>query len=445
MSICFVCPYYAWAADSPEDGWQEHLPFDISGRYSADYIGRWNSEDSEDDHQLFQYLRVKLDNIYTEKISLRFSGRLSTELDGRDDDDDFFADIYDAFNHDANGRIYSLYLEIEEPVFSHSRLRVGRQYSYEPKSLLFTGAKYEQTIREFRFYMQGGWRASHYTSPEDDDTVGGFGVDYRVLPRTHVGYDYLRVVDGPLDDDYHSVDVFQRFGSLKAYARFSVLNTEADELNLYSSYYHAPLDVSLTARYYALLSERERLTNEFSALYDVDFFDTDDEDTLGVYFPFHLVNISAYKGFADDYAVSGGFETRWMDDESERNDLNREYDRYFLSLSAFDALIEDLTLTLTCEYWDANAGEDSIAVGLDVDREINERLDVGGGFYFSRYRIRSEFAGMSFSEDIETPEIYGKLKYKLRENVHLLVRYQIEDEDDLGTTQEIRLGCSITF
>jgi hypothetical protein len=296
-----------------------------------------------------------------------------------------------------------------------------------------------------RFYGQGGLRGTNYTSPEDDDTIGGFGVDYHLFPYTHVGYDYLRVVDDTLDDEYHSFDIFQRFGSLKTFARFSVLNNDANDLNLYGSYYHAPLDISLTARYYALLSELGRLTNDFSPLFDVDLLDTDDDQTLGVYFPFHLVNLSLYKGFADKYAVSGGFETRWMDKESEQNDFNREYDRYFMSLEAFDAFVKGLTLGLTFEYWNVNGGEDSISAGIDAAKVINERLDMAAGFYFSRYRLRAAFAGTDFKEDIETPEAYVSLRYKLSEYVNLLARYQRENEDDFGTTHEVHLGCSVNF
>ncbi len=437
------------------EGWFEHvhsnvservesLPFEISGRYQVDYLGRFNGTD-EDDHQLFQYLKIKVDDIVSDKVSLRFSGRLSAELDGNDDGDEFFADIYDSFDHSANGRVYYLYLDVKDPVFKDSKLRLGRMYSYEPQSLLFSGAKYEQTINKLRFYLQGGWRGSNYTSPGEDDNIGGVGVDYQLLPYTHVGYDYLRVEDDDLDDDYHSFDAIQRFGSLKTYARASILNGDADDVNLYASYYHVPLDLSLTARYYALVTERDKHTNEFSALVDVDTFDIDDPTTLGVYSPFHLVNLMAYKGYGDEFGVSAGFETRWMDDADERNDLNREYDRYFLTVSAWDFLLHGLTASATVEFWDADASEDSLAIGIDAEKDITDRLNAAVGFYFSQYRLRTSFGGTSFSEDIETPELYGSVEYKLKENVELAARYQIEDETDLGTTHEIYLSCSIEF
>jgi hypothetical protein len=445
LSIGLLDGRKVFAVDAEAEGWSDHLPFDVSGRYRIDYRGRWNTDDSEDDHQLFQYLNLRLDNIVPDKVSLRFSGRLSAELDGNDDGDDFFADIYDAFDHSLNGKIYYLYLDIKEPLFKDSNLRLGRQYSYEPKSLLFTGGKYEQTVNKLRFYVQGGVRGSHYTSPEEDDLVGGIGVDYRLLPRTHVGYDYLRVEDDSLDDDYHSFDILQRFGGLTTYAQFSVLNGDADDLNLYSSYYHAPLDLSLTARYFALLTQRDTLTNEFSALLDVDDFDADDPRTLAVYFPFHLVNLTAYKGWGERFATSVGFEARRMHDNDEKNDFNREYERYFVSLEIGDFFVNGLTTSLTLEYWDVDPSEDSFSIGIDAEKDITERLNVAVGFYYSEYRLRSTFSGTTFSEDIETPSLYGKLTYKLTEDVELLARYEIEDEDDLGTTHELHLGCSIGF
>ncbi|GAB4340263.1 MAG: hypothetical protein Kow0099_16110 [Candidatus Abyssubacteria bacterium] len=432
-------------AEEGDGDWTDHLPFDVSGRYHVDYWGRWNTGDSEDDQQLFQYLNLRLDNIVSDKVSLRFSGRLTAELDGNDAGDDFFADIYDTFDHSVNGRIYYLYLDVKDPLFRHSNLRLGRQYSYEAETVLFTGVKYEQTLDRLRYYLQGGLRGTHYTSPEDDDTLGGVGLDYRILRNTTVGYDYLRVVDDFLDDDYHSVDVFQRLGSLKAYAQLSILNDEADDLNLFGSYYHSPLDLNLTARYYALLTRRDRLTNEFSPLFDIGGFDPDDPRTLSAYFPFHLVNLTAYKGWWDTFATSCGFETRWMDDNDERNDFNREYDRVFFTIDVWNVLSEGLSTSFTVEYWDVDAGEDSIAFGLDAEKKLNDRLDIGAGAYFSRYRLRSTFNGMTFSEDIETPSLYCRLKCKLRENIDVVARYQIEDEDDLGTSHELRLGCSIEF
>lgn len=455
LLFCLFLPPQGFLAHAAEDeGWLEHLgsgmserveslPFEISGRYQVDYLGRWNG--SDDDHQLFQYLRLKVTDIAGEKVSLHFSGRLSAELDGNDDDDDFFADIYDSFDHSANGRIFYLYLDIEDPVFDHSSLRLGRQYSYEPQSVFFNGAKYEQTIDRLRFYLQGGVRGSNYSSPDEDDTIGGTGVDYRLFPRTQVGYDYLRAVDDFLDDDYHSFDVLQTFGSLKAYGRFSVLNGDPDDLNLYASYYHTPLDLSLTARYYTLFTKRDRLTNEFSALVDVELFDVDDPSTIGVYFPFHLVNLTAYKSHGDRFGASVGFETRWMDENDERNDLNREYDRYFLSVEAWNFIVEGLTASVTAEVWDADASENSFAVGIDAEKQLSERLHAGAGFYFSQYRIRTTFAGTSVSDDVETPMWYCNLRYKCKENVELRVRYQVEDESDLGTAHELRLSCLIDF
>ena len=453
-----VLPVYA--AEAEGDTWLDHagsqvgerldsLPFEVSGRYEVDYLGRWNHDNDidgdESDHQLFQYLRLDIDNIVPEKVSLRFSGRLSGELDGNDSGDDFFADIYDTFDHSANGRVYHLYLDIKDPIFKDSRLKLGRMNSYEAETVLFDGGKYEQTINKARFYVQGGFRGSNYTSADKDDNIVGAGTDYHVLPYTHVGYDFLYVEDASLDDDYHSFDVSQRFGSLKTYAQFSVLNGDSNDLNLYGSFYHAPFELTLTGRYYALLTQRDRNTNEFSALVDVDLSDIDDPDTLGVYSPFHLINLTAYKGHGDRFGATVGFETRWMDESDEENDLNREYDRYFFSVEAWNLFIEGLTASVTFEFWDADGSEDSISIGIDANKEMSDKLRVGGGFYFSQYRLRSTFGGTSFSEDVETPSLYGNLKYKCRENVELVARYEIEDESDLGTTHELQLSCSIEF
>jgi len=134
-----------------------------------------------------------------------------------------------------------------------------------------------------------------------------------------------------------------------------------------------------------------------------------------------------------------------MDDEDERNDFNREYDRYFVTFEMWDVLMKGLTTTFLVEYWDVDAGEDSIAAGVDLEKQMNERLKLGGGFYYSRYRIRSTFAGESYSEEIETPELYGRLRYRWKENINLLARYEVETEDDLGTTHRIRLGVEIDF
>lgn len=410
-----------------------------------EYLGRWNTGESEDDHQLFQYLRLRIDNIIPNKVSLHFLGRLSAELDGRDDSDDFFHDIYDTFDHDVNDRVYYLYVDIKDPFARDSKLRLGRQYSYEAESVLFTGGKYEQRIDRLRFYVQGGVRGSHYTSPEKDDFIAGAGGEYQLFPYTIIGYDYLRAEEDSLGDDHHSFDIYQRIGPVRAYAQFGVLNNEADELNLYGNYYQAPLDLNLTARYYTLLNERERLSNEFSPLIDINGFDTEDERTLGVYFPFHLVNLSAYKGWGEKFATSGGFETRWMDDSDEENDFNREYDRFFVTLEVFDCLVKGLTTAFTFEYWNVDAGEDSIAFAVDAEKNLTDKLYAAVGFYYSRYRIRSVFNDTTLSEEIETPELYAKLKYKLKENVELIAKYEVEDESDLETTHELQLGCSIGF
>ena len=178
---------------------------------------------------------------------------------------------------------------------------------------------------------------------------------------------------------------------------------------------------------------------------EIEVVDVDDDDTLGVYSPFHLINLTAYRGYGDRFGTSIGFETRWMDDSDEENDLNREYDRYFLSVEAWNVIWPGLTVTAMVEFWDANGSEDSLAMGIDAKKDITDRLTAAAGFYFSQYRLRSTFGSTSFSEDIETPEAYGSLKYKLREDIDLAARYQIEDESDFGTTHELYLSCSVGF
>lgn len=444
--LCIGFPWERSAfAQETDEQWRD-VPFEVSGSYRADYYGRWNTGDSDDDQQLFQYLTLHFDNIVPDKVSVHFLGRLSAELDGNDDGDDFFFDIYDTFDSNLNGRIYYLYADIKDPIYERSLLRVGHQYSYESQTVFFTGAKYDQTIDRLRFYAQGGVWASHYQSTDiDDSTIGGFGLDYQLYRNTILGYDFLRVVDDFLDDTYHDFNVTQRFGPLKAFGQLSVLNNEADYLNLLGTYYNPELDMNLRGWYYTLLNPRERLTNQFSPLIDLDKFDTDDDDTVGTLFPFHLVNLSVYKGWGERFATTAGFETRWMDDDDEENEFNREYDRYFLTFEVWDFLMKGLTTSFLFEYWDVNASEDSIAAGVDLEKEINEALDVGAGFYYSRYRFHFTFNGENFSDEVETPELYGRIKYQWKENIELLARYEVENEEDLGTTHRVRLGVEIDF
>jgi hypothetical protein len=430
-------------AEEWEESWLD-LPFEVTGSYRANYFGRWNSEDG-DDQQLFQYLTLHMNDIIPDKVSVHFLGRLSAELNGHEDGDDFFFDIYDTFDSSLNGRIYYLYADIKDPVFEQSNLRLGRMYSYEGETIFFTGAKYEQTIDRLRYYVQGGIWASNYESTDENDTIGGFGLDYQLLRNTMVGYDFLRVVDGELDDTYHDFNITQRFGNLKAYAQMSLLDNEPDDLNLFGTYYYSPIDLNLTAHYYTLLTARGRLTNQFSPLMALNDFDTENDDTVGTLFPFNLVNLSLYKGWGDRFATTAGFETRWMSDEDEQNAFNREYDRYFAAFEVWDFMVKGLTTSLLVEYWDVNGGEDSISAGIDFEKLISERLEVDGGFYYSRYRIRSTFAGENFSDEIETPELYGAVRYQLKENVELLARYEVENEEDLGTTHRVRLGVEIDF
>lgn len=421
------------------------LPFEVSGSYTIDYWGRWNNK-SVPDQDLFQYLRLEMNDIVPNKVSAAFFGRLSTELNGRRAPDDIFFDILDTWDDNFNGRIYYLYADIKDPVWEHSNLRLGRFYSYETQTVFLTGAKYEQTIDRFRYYLQGGVWASFYEDTDfDDDTIGGLGFDYQLFPYTSLGYDYLRVVDDEYDDDYHSFDIYQRFGSLSTYAQFSLLNGDPDFLNLFGTYYHAPLDVNLTARYVTLFTARKQLTNQFSALIDLDDFDADEGDTVGTLFPFGLINLTAYKGWGERLATTVGFETRWVDQEDKENNFNREYDRYFVTFEVWDFLVKGLTTAFLVEYWDVNAAEDSISAGVDLEKVLSKAVEVGGGFYYSRYRFRYTFNGENFSNEIETPELFGWIKYRVRENIQLLARYEVETEDTLGTTQRLQLGCKIDF
>jgi hypothetical protein len=433
------------AKEAEEEARWLDLPFEVSGSYGIDYWGRWNSK-SAPDQDLFQYLRLDVNDIVPNKVSATFFGRLSAELNGRRADDNIFFDILDTWDSDFNGRVYYLYVDIKDPIWERSNLRIGRMYSYEAQTVFLTGAKYEQTIDRFRYYLQGGIWASNYQHTDvEDDMIGGLGFDYQLFPYTSVGYDYLRVVDDELDDDYHSFDIYQRFGSLSTYAQFSLLNGDADELNLFGTYYHAPLDLNLTARYYTLLSPREKLTNQFSALIDLDDFDAGNDSTVGTLFPFNLVDLSVYKGWGERFGTTVGYETRWMQEDDEQNNFNREYDLYFVTFEVWNFLTKGLTAAFLFEYWDVNAAEDSISGGVDLEKVLSKSWEAGGGFYYSRYRVRYTFDGENFSDEIETPEVFGWVKYRVKENIELLARCEIENEDTLGTTYRLRLGCEIDF
>lgn len=416
----------------------------VSGNFRTQYEGRW--AEGEDDHDVYEYLRFRTKSFFHDKVTISGSGRLSEDLDGHEPKDGAFRDILDTYDQSINGRLYSLYADIRNPVLDNSNLRVGRQYQYTVEPVLFDGAKYEQQIGPVETYVFGGLRTSQYSSTYFD-TVAGGGIAGRPFMDTRTTLDYVRIIDDTVTDDEVGLNLWQRINEdFNFYGRYTLLNTLPKDFLVKLSWDKVAWDASIQVSYFRFLHSIAEQSNNISPFYQI----------LGTFEPFDIISLNGYKGLGEHFGVSGGIDHRTVIDKGDENTFNRDYNRTFFSFMINNLLLQESKAAFTIEYWNVKGVDHSADLGVDFDKKFG-KFDVGVGTSYSLYKynfvgsndlesVLDRESARDIEQKINVRTYYTRVRYLLTKQSDVSLRWSSEVSDtDPETFHQLLLSYSMNF
>jgi len=421
---------------------EKERPFAMHGRVEAKYVGRW--AEGAHDNDLLTYASVRFGTTNKDLITLAFSGRGALDLDGKEAAVGAFRSIDDRYSKDLTGRLYTAYAELgggkRSPLHGYvDRVRAGRQILYDvPQTLYLDGVSIQSspipTLWDLVLTGYAGVSNHIFEASSGGDIAAGAGLRVSPWESGTLQFDFMHATDDYLGtttaDDLYGLRLSQRLSEgVQLNGHVNLMGPDARDFGLNLTWADPEGDASLTARYDALFSDQKSRTIDF------DYYTT----FLSTYYAYHQFELHGHKGFGDSLFIDGGAQVRVLEQESNEGVFNHEFQRYFLTPGVTGWPSEDVTASLTFEYWDSN-GDEFGAFGLDVDYEIDPRWTASGGTLFELFRYDS----LLDQERQDVQVYFGKLQYKASDSLRFRARLEFEDgdtEDFLTFT----LSTTVTF
>jgi hypothetical protein len=163
--------------------------------------------------------------------------------------------------------------------------------------------------------------------------------------------------------------------------------------------------------------------------YDIRVVEWDAYGIAGTYEPFSQISLNISKGLGKKFAVDGGIDYRFLDDEQITSAFNHGYERVYLSGSSHDLLVKNLALNATFDYYH---GEDSTlknnSTGLSFfasQKFFKKRLEIDGGTAYYLYRYNLLYG----DESVNVQTYFGNVKGKIMKNLKAKAGYEYENND----------------
>ena len=393
----------------------------ISNRYKFRSTGSLRDQDVE------TLVTLDIGNAYADRVwgALQVGGIF--DLDGNQGGNTF-ASVYDSFSDRAVGRLYYAHVDAKD-LGPLSHLTVGRQSRFDFESLYYDGLTL-QSKRWHGFSLTAfGGAPVHLFENQIGFDVGdwlvGGALQWNPISNLQARFDYVHLKDevagfrasvGDQEDDLFGGtiwwDIDQHFALM---GRFTSFSDQVRDVSLSATYKLASHDLFVRLNAFRLLKGYAIRVVEFDA-YGI----------AGTYEPYTDVSLTATKGFGQHFAMDGGVQVRFLDDNQIASAFNHGFERFFLSLSTYDLLLKGLSLSATGDYYH---GEDNVLKNnnfggsFTVTQDLLEkRLQLSGGtaFYLYRYNL---FAGNE-SNNVQT--YFARVKGKIMKDLEARVGYEFE-------------------
>ncbi|MEY3163020.1 MAG: hypothetical protein RIT25_3015 [Planctomycetota bacterium] len=403
----------------------------LKGSIATRYWLRWTSDDTDQD--IFATVSADYGDAEKDAVTGRFVGRLALDIDGYDET---FGSINDSYGSRQDALLYDLYADFHR-LDGLELARVGRQSIWEtPEFVYFDGAHVlseEIGAAKLQFGAYGGASTHLYEASNDGDWTAGVYSQARPWKHGRLRLDYMYLEDEERlghENDLLAAGYWQTLAeNLLADVQYSRLEDEDRDVRVRGSWRHAPTDFFVQASWYKLLTTQGDLVLELDPYYG----------SLLELKPYHQSSISAAKGIGDHMRLSAGTDIRRVTDADDVGTNNRDFDRYYFTVTLLDLPLEGFTLGVTADLWDSD-GRTVDTWGADVSYEVTADTSASVGSYYSawKYDIVSE----EERDDVRT--WFARCRHKVSKRTTLEVGYEIED-NDIDDFHFLRMGATWRF
>lgn len=402
--------------------------YEYSGFISNRYILRTTGSDSDNDIETL--FSIDMGNPFRDLYTASFQFGGLFDIEGTSEGS-VFSGPNNALGEYALARVYHAYLDIKEqgPIY---RIRIGRQYKYNFENFYFDGVALESDpSNKIAFDIYGGVPVHLFESQsgfDPGDWVAGGSIDWNPVAGFKLHYDYVHLKDrvsgfrasvGDTEDDLFGLSAWWNVDRrLELYSRFTSFSDQVRDVEFSAAVKWAEQDLRLSVRIYTLLKG-----------YSFRVIDLNGYEFAGVYEPYYDILISASKFIGKHFSFEGGAGLRFLKDYQIASAFNHGYSRFFVTLSVYDVLLKDFTISTTQDYYrgtDNSLENNSFGTSFYAAKYFLKRrlsLNLGSSFYFYRYNL---YLG-SESSNVQT--YYVGAETKLIDRFRIKLNYEFEDND----------------
>jgi len=354
------------------------------GDATVRFRGRYT--DGESDNDLYQYVRVRYRREDAEGWSGNAYIRISEDLDGEGDGDEFFVfdSIDDTYGTRVLSRLYSLYANYRSECGVVEQVRIGRQDVTAGDLFHVDGvhALFRPGAGATRLYAFGGIPSHLYESSVEGDWIVGVGATFEPWCRAGVEVSDVYIEDashvyGVEHANLATVQVTQGVydaGSVRA--GFQMLNEDARVAWGSADLYSSRLDATFRGSF------RTQISQEKAQAYDIDPYYA----ILLTLEPYWEATLSVSKDVGRCVTVEAGGQVRRLYDQDDEGDFNHDFSRVWATISATDWPAYGWTPAVTGEWWRTEDGDDVAAAGFELAWRPSDCFRASAGVDYSLYR-----------------------------------------------------------
>ncbi|MBI2191656.1 MAG: hypothetical protein HYU36_06710 [Planctomycetes bacterium] len=397
--------------------------YPIHGFLSTRYRGRWTN--GQEDNDTYATLGLDLGNSDKHWATFHFLGRSAWDIDGNKDRTGFyvFDSIDDTYDDNITARLYHAYVDVHQIPFVEI-VRAGRQSDAEtPVTAYFDGGRIETedlTFLGLKFGVYGGIPVHLFESSSENDLLGGTYGQIKPWGGGRFRGDWMHLEDkNGLTGAEHQNDLFGVSGwqdmtrYFQLYVNHTRLDEESRDIFARGTIQVPQWDFKSQLSYYELLTSQRDLVIELDPYFASNF----------ELFPYYQVRWLVSKGIGEHFIAEGGLDVRRVWNDRDIGNFNREFDRYFATLSTIDFPLEGSSVSVTGDLWDSPQ-RDINSIGFDFSHQFTKKFKASLGTYYSLFKY--DFLGNQERDDLRT--YYVKLTYKLTRHLKVTAGYEFEDD-----------------
>jgi hypothetical protein len=231
-------------------------------------------------------------------------------------------------------------------------------------------------------------------------------------------------------DDLLALALWQKITDhVRVEGEYSHLEKDPRDLRLRGFFDDVDSQTLVRVSYYQLLETQTANANEIDPYFE----------ELFEYFPYRQATLNVARPIGEKTSVDVGFDMRRITDSDDVGEFNRDWERYYATLTQDEVFQPEISVSVTVDFWDDD-DRDTNSFGADVTYAPDDRWESSIGTYYSLYKY--DFLEFDERDDVRT--YYLRAGYELSQSVDLDFRYEYEN-DDFETYHTLRLGALWQF